>query len=81
MMTTLDLENLRNKLPRDYRKELSKRTGLSSSTIYGVLNGKFYSEKVILAAIDLAEEFAKKEILIRNKIKRLDAIYNNTIKK
>jgi len=71
MMTNKQLQKLRDKLPQNYREILSKNLELHPNTIYQVLKGRFYNQKVIDGAISLAEktEQDKKEAI--EKLKNL----------
>lgn len=56
MITKAALRKLKSKLPRNYRKELAKRTGLSESAVYRTLKGDLNNTSIIEAAIQLAKE-------------------------
>lgn len=55
-MTKSELRKLRKKLPKDYRSRIAEKTGLSSDYVYRVLIGERQNEKIIDAAIVLAEK-------------------------
>jgi hypothetical protein len=55
-MTQIDLEKLKNSLPKNYIDTLSERTGFSRSYVCSVINGDRNSLTIIDAAIELAKE-------------------------
>lgn len=74
MMTAEELDSIKKKLPRGYRKELASRTGLSVSAIYDVFRGRYHSDKVIEEALKWAEEIAVKDQELRDKLNKLNNI-------
>lgn len=71
LITAEDLRKLKEKLPRAYHKELAERTGLSISSVNQVMNGHFYNDKVLRAAIDYAREYQEQLRETRNAINSL----------
>lgn len=59
-MNKEDLIKLKRKLPRGYRTILHLKTGVSKSSIDAVLRGEYNNDKVLTAAIALAEEHQTK---------------------
>ncbi len=60
-MNTETLSSLKSKLPPGYEKRIAREIGCSVGTVHNLLNGKHasrsaYKEKVIQAALRLAEE-------------------------
>lgn len=56
IMTGTELKKLKAKLPRGYRKTLREETKFSFATIDLVLKGNHYNQKIIDAAICLAQK-------------------------
>jgi len=55
-LTNRQLEKLKDRLPRGYRRILWKSIGnVSMSTIDAVMRGDFFNQTIIDAAIELAE--------------------------
>lgn len=69
-MTLAELKRLKSKLPKRWRKELQKRTGLSFPTIDRTFLNKHPNQLVIDEAINLAREYqdelARKRELINS---------------
>lgn len=55
-MNDKELNKLRNKLPRGYRKMIADTTGKHMNTVAAVLKGKYFNQEIIEAAISLAAE-------------------------
>ncbi|MFZ4707188.1 MAG: hypothetical protein ACOYMF_14380 [Bacteroidales bacterium] len=58
-MTIHDLKKLRASLPKKNLAILKKRTKFSTVYVWQVLNGKGTNDKIIEAALQLAQEYAK----------------------
>lgn len=70
-MEGIDLEKLREKLPKNYRIVISEKLGITADAVYKVLNGKFNNENVIDEAILLAKITVDKNEIRRNLIRNL----------
>lgn len=62
-LTTEQLKQIRDRLPHNSGKEISKRTKLSYNTVSKTLNGKpgYFNRKVIEMAYTIIEEENKKD--------------------
>jgi len=70
-MNTEDLEKLKKKLPRGYRQMLIERTGYSLPAIDSVLRGDYMNERILDAAIKLAQEHQEK---LKNYSEKINSI-------
>ena len=67
----IDLEKLRNSLPKGWKSTLSKTTEFSEVYVWQVLNGERNNSIIIDAAIDLAQQWKKSEELRKTSITNL----------
>lgn len=69
-MTITDLTMLREKLGKKYIKELMIKTGLSRSTIHGVMRGEWENQMVLDAAHSILTERQERDNQINQLTKR-----------
>lgn len=54
-MKNEDLQKIKQWLPRGYGRRIYNETGITFTTIYATMNGKTHNQKVIDAAIAIAQ--------------------------
>jgi hypothetical protein len=69
-MTTKELQKLKNKMPKGYRQRIQERTGLSIAMIDYVFAGTRTNQSVILAALDVLEEYNLEQASIQSRLQK-----------
>jgi hypothetical protein len=60
-MGTDDLIKLRGKLPNNWSKMISERTGASIPAVYRVMRGDYVNHEIIDAALEIAAEYKQRQ--------------------
>lgn len=67
-MTLKELQTLKSKLPRGYRRRIHEKTGLSFGMIDYVFRGERTSDSVVDAALEFLEQHVAAEGVRRNRL-------------
>ena len=69
-MTTKELQTLKNKMPKGYRQKIHEKTGLSITMIDYVFMGIRRNQAVIVAALDVLEEYEKEQAVFNARLQK-----------
>jgi len=69
-MTTKELQTLKSKMPKGYRQKIREKTGLSVTMVDYVFMGIRQNQSVIIAALDILEEYEKEQAIFNARLQK-----------